>query len=224
MRTFVLKGEKGEPDRRKRRKNKAIRLSNVAIHYDLLNRNQFFSLTPHLVDVYIAAMEYDPSIKKQRVLHWHKDSMEPGFHAILAHDDTSILGIAYGYRATTHHWWGAEIDRGIAQFYTEKRINDHEFLIRKKILNSFFELAEIHVTPQAQGQGIGQELFTRLACCASKINAKHLLLSTPEVPAENNAAFRLYRRLGCTDFLRHFLFTGDNRPFAILHTPLPLDY
>jgi ribosomal protein S18 acetylase RimI-like enzyme len=49
------------------------------------------------------------------------------------------------------------------------------------------------------------------------------VLSTPEAPAEDSRAWRLYRRLGFVDLLRQFHFPGDDRPFAVLGRPLPLD-
>ena len=52
---------------------------------------------------------------------------------------------------------------------------------------------------------------------------RHVLLSTPEIPAEDNRAWSLYRRMGFTDVLRHFTFTGGPRPFAFLGRPLPLE-
>jgi ribosomal protein S18 acetylase RimI-like enzyme len=47
-----------------------------------------------------------------------------------------------------------------------------------------------------------------------------MLLSTPE---GENRAWRLYRRLGFTDVLRNYRFTGDPRPFGVLGRDLPLD-
>jgi ribosomal protein S18 acetylase RimI-like enzyme len=46
-----------------------------------------------------------------------------------------------------------------------------------------------------------------------------MLLSTPE---GENRAWRLYRRLGFGDVLRHYRFTGDPRPFGVLGRELPL--
>ena len=46
-----------------------------------------------------------------------------------------------------------------------------------------------------------------------------MLLSTPE---GENRAWRLYRRLGFTDVLRNYRFTGDPRPFGVLGRDLPL--
>ena len=46
-----------------------------------------------------------------------------------------------------------------------------------------------------------------------------VLLSTPE---GDTRAWRLYRSLGFVDLLRHYLFPGDARPFAVLGVRLPL--
>ncbi len=50
----------------------------------------------------------------------------------------------------------------------------------------------------------------------------HMLLSTPEVPQERNAAWQLYRAMGFRDLLRDFTFPGDQRTFGILvHSAAP---
>ena len=48
------------------------------------------------------------------------------------------------------------------------------------------------------------------------------LLSTPEADEEKSRAWRLYRRFGFVDVLRHFHFPGDERPFGVLGRDLPL--
>jgi ribosomal protein S18 acetylase RimI-like enzyme len=48
------------------------------------------------------------------------------------------------------------------------------------------------------------------------------LLSTPEDDEEKSRAWRLYRRFGFVDVLRHLTFPGDARPFAVLGRTLPL--
>jgi ribosomal protein S18 acetylase RimI-like enzyme len=75
---------------------------------------------------------------------------------------------------------------------------------------------EVHVHPDSQGRGIGAALLTELL---SKVDAPRVLLSTPEGPTR---AWRLYRRFGFTDLLRHYHFTGDSRDFAVLGRTLPL--
>ncbi|WP_350354543.1 GNAT family N-acetyltransferase [Corynebacterium aquatimens] len=90
---------------------------------------------------------------------------------------------------------------------------------RREILNSYFEVAEIHVLPGHQGRGIGAKLLTELLKLAP---AEWALLSTPEIDGEANGAFGLYRKYGFEDLARNFMYPGDPRPFAILGRRLPL--
>ena len=73
--------------------------------------------------------------------------------------------------------------------------------------------------PTYQGRGIGHQLLTMLL---ENANASYALLSTPEVIAENNNAFHLYRSLGFIDLIRQFYFRGDTRPFAAHGEAAPL--
>jgi len=86
----------------------------------------------------------------------------------------------------------------------------------RRELTDYFELTELHVHPDAQGRGVGTALLTELL---SRVDAPRVLLSTPEGPTR---AWRLYRRFGFTDLLRHYHFTGDSRDFAVLGRTLPL--
>jgi ribosomal protein S18 acetylase RimI-like enzyme len=88
-----------------------------------------------------------------------------------------------------------------------------------QLMNSYFELTELHIHPRAQGRGLGEALARRLLANRDESN---VLLSTPETDGEPNRAWRLYRRLGFTDIIRRYHFAGDPRAFAILGRPLPL--
>jgi ribosomal protein S18 acetylase RimI-like enzyme len=87
-------------------------------------------------------------------------------------------------------------------------------------MTNCFELVELHVTPQAQGQGHGHRQLVELLTGVSQLT---VLLSTPEAPQETSRAWRLYLRMGFTDLLRNFYFPGDERPFAVLGRNLPLE-
>ncbi|MDF2824715.1 MAG: acetyltransferase [Mycobacterium sp.] len=87
------------------------------------------------------------------------------------------------------------------------------------LMNSYFELTELHINPPAQGRGLGEALARRLLAGRGESN---VLLSTPEIMGETNRAWRLYRRLGFTDVIRGYHFAGDPRAFAILGRALPL--
>jgi ribosomal protein S18 acetylase RimI-like enzyme len=113
--------------------------------------------------------------------------------------------MAYGYTGRPGQWWHTEVARGLDQA-------DHE----RRMLTDYFELTELHVRPEYQGRGDGEALLRSLML---PVRAPRVLLSTPE---GESRAWRLYRRLGFFDVLRHFLFTGDARPFAVLGRSLPL--
>ncbi|WP_310129292.1 GNAT family N-acetyltransferase [Corynebacterium felinum] len=179
----------------------------VTVYYQSLSPHEFSVLCPSLVDVYIKAMGYDPAMKNSRITAWRAAVMEKNFHAVLAHNNTHILGVAYGYLGRPEHWWDREVRRAL-------RLQGGASPRQLNILSQYFSVTEIHVSPQAQGKGIGTQLLSSLI---AKSQSEHILLSTPEVAGEDNGAFRLYRRFGFEDFVRQMLFAGDERPFAILH-------
>ena len=165
-----------------------------------------------LVDVYINAMGYDPAIRDGRVYSWQREIIRPGFTSLIAEDASGVVGVAYGFIGTPDSWWDRQLRIALhrAGGPTEEEM---------RILRSYFEVAEIHVLPRMQGHGLGRELLNKLLWNAP---AKWALLSTPEVPDESNRAFGLYRSMGFTDLVRHHHYPGDDRPFAILKTQLPL--
>lgn len=182
------------------------------IQLQQLTAQEFCQLAPVAVELYLEAMAYPASMAQGRVAVWVRDSQQPGFSAVCAHDGTYLLGIAYGFAGGESHWWTREIKRGVLEHGGP---SEHE----RKVLSDFFELAEIHVSPKRQGHGIGAQLLQSLL---HTVTAHHVVLSTPEVEAEDNNAFRLYRRFGFEDFLRNFRFRGDQRRFAVLTRSLPL--
>ena len=83
-------------------------------------------------------------------------------------------------------------------------------------LRGAYELSELHVRPRYQGQGAGRQLLRALV---EGLAQPAVLLSTPE---GDTRAWRLYRSMGFVDLLRHHLFPGDARPFAVLGVRMPL--
>lgn len=178
------------------------------------------------VSLYVEAMGYDPSITDARVRAWARARMEPGWSAVaaVAHPatvdpadalrDTSypLAGVAYCVTGRSTQWWHIQVRAGMAEARWP-------ISAVASVMGDYVELAEIHVDPERQGEGIGEALLMELM--RGRREAR-VLLSTPEVPDEANRAWRLYRRLGFTDVLRHFHFAGDSRPFAVLGAPLPL--
>ncbi|WP_293768856.1 GNAT family N-acetyltransferase [uncultured Corynebacterium sp.] len=184
---------------------------NVTLHR--LLPAEFSMYAPQLVDIYIEAMGYDPHVRRNRIAAWRSEVTQPGFTAILAQAESTVVGVAYGFLGSPDTWWDRQLRRG---FEAHGGIDE----ARRDILTSYFELAEIHVSPVCQGHGIGKLLLHELLW---NVPARHVLLSTPEVEGEGNRAFGLYRSEGFTDILRHYYYPGDTRPFAILGARLPLD-
>lgn len=170
---------------------------------------EFRVLADRLITVHLAAMAYPEELRHSRRIVWQHAASLPGFQCIVAHQGTEVLGFSFGYPRAPRSAWHREIYRSLAR----KNPADLE------LLDSYFEIAEVHVLPHQQNQGIGRRLVTDL--CATT-TAPRAALSTPEVPWEANRAFGLYRSLGFRDLLRDFLFPGDPRPFAILIAELPL--
>lgn len=123
-----------------------------------------------------------------------------------------LVGIAYGYCGAPDQWWQQQVVSGL------QRVGADRTHIAQ-LMTSYFELTELHIHPRAQGRGLGEALARRLL--AGREEA-HVLLSTPEINGEANRAWRLYRRLGFTDVIRGYHFSGDPRAFAILGRSLPL--
>ena len=182
----------------------------VTITIHRLTAFEFNQLVPTFVDFYLQAMNYSMNIRNTRIKAWRSDSLERGFQAICAHDGSHVLGITYGFLGLSHQWWDKEVRRGL-------RHSGDTTADQLAILANYFSVAEIHVSPAAQGHGIGTKLLAELL---SDTQAPYALLSTPEVANENNNAFRLYRAFGFRDLLRNFYFHGDSRPFAVLSKQL----
>jgi ribosomal protein S18 acetylase RimI-like enzyme len=177
--------------------------------------------------VYVDAMRYPPGTENQRAAMWLEHTRRRGWQAVAAVEvdtaaetepssdelrDAPLLGVAYGYCGAPDQWWQQQVVAGLQRSgYPDPEI--------AKLMASYFELTELHISPRAQGRGLGEALTRRLLSERSEAN---VLLSTPETNGEANRAWRLYRRLGFIDVIRGYHFTGDPRAFAILGRALPL--
>ena len=171
--------------------------------------------------IYVAAMGYPVGTESHRAAMWAEHALRPGWAAVAALQDAAavdaapadavtlgdrLVGIAYGYRSARGQWWSEEVRAGLlAHRHPPVTVDD--------LLADAFELTELHVLPDCQGHRLGEQL---LAAVLRDRSEQRVVLSTPEVPGEDNRAWRLYRRTGFVDVLRDFRFTGDPRPFAVL--------
>jgi len=182
--------------------DQSVQNSVVLTHLDPAT---FRRRAPELIDVYLTAMHYPADLAGARSMLWEEHSRRDGFSCVIAKGaDDRIHGLAYGYRGAPGQWWYSEVRRGITSAAQQRELAD------------FFELTELHIHPNWQGHGLGEALLRELARDRTE---RRMLLSTPE---GENRAWRLYRRLGFTDVLRNYRFTGDPRPFGVLGRDLPL--
>ena len=76
----------------------------VTVEIRRLSPAEFTMLAPDLVDIYLEAMGYDPSIRQQRINVWRREIMWEGFTAIAAVEQEDVVGVAYGFLGTRERW------------------------------------------------------------------------------------------------------------------------
>jgi ribosomal protein S18 acetylase RimI-like enzyme len=180
--------------------------------------------------VYVDAMQYPRGTEHQRAAMWLEHIRRHGWRGVAVVEieaaeggygeapsaaelsNAPLLGVAYGYPGAPGQWWQQQVVLGLQR----GGLPPDEIA---GLMNSYFELTELHIHPRAQGRGLGEALARRLLADRAE---KNVLLSTPEINGEPNRAWRLYRRLGFTDIIRGYHFAGDPRAFAILGRALPL--
>lgn len=175
-----------------------------------------------VIDIYAAAMHPPPeqingrkSIMRNHGTYPHfqcyfaelRDSLSDGGHSGPA--AAKVVGFAYGFRGAPGQWWHDVVSRSL-----EERAGREA---AEAWLGHTFELAEIHVHPDYQRQGIGRAMIRTL--CAGRPE-RSAVLSTHDKPT---VARHLYASMGFTDLLTKFLFPGGYEEYAIVGRPLPLD-
>ncbi len=161
-----------------------------------------------VVAVYGEAMGYRPELLQTRRGYIGAHVRRPGFRAVATlTTDGHLAGFGYGYTSRPGQWWHDQVRSSL------------DGPARQHWLTDCFEVVELHVRPAAQGHGVGAGQLRALLAMA---DGKAVLLSTPEADEQKSRAWRLYRRFEFTDVLRHFLFPGDERAFAILGRELPV--
>jgi ribosomal protein S18 acetylase RimI-like enzyme len=155
--------------------------------------------------VYATAMQYPPEVADLRRGFVAAHTQRAEFRAVATLDGDRLIGFGYGYRSRPGQWWHEQVRAGLDAATYGAWMTD------------CFELVELHVLPEAQGHGVGQ---AQLGTLLDGVRRRTVALSTPE---GESRAWRLYRRMGFVDLLRHYDFPGDDRPFAVLGRALPLD-
>jgi ribosomal protein S18 acetylase RimI-like enzyme len=163
------------------------------------DRRQLGEHRDEVLDVYAQAMGVSGSVARSRrpIVTSHLE--RKGLKAVAAQDaDGRLVGVAYGYLGAPGQWWHDQVQAALPA--------DH----RSRWLAGAFEVCELHVRPEVQGQGVGRSLLDALLTGPPAPTA---VLTTPDA---DTRARGFYRAAGWVDLVRRLVFPGDPREFAVL--------
>lgn len=175
-----------------------------------LSRTEFLTDLDALLAVYAAAMRADPAHLPGRLSIMRRHCGHPDFQAIAVTVPPSrqTIAFSYGFRGEPGQWWHDVVRAGLAGACGEATA--------AAWLTGPLEIAEVHVRPEHQRQGIGRELMLALTAGRAEPTA---ILSTQD---DNSPARRLYASMGFSDLLTRFSFPGGGPPYAVMGAVLPL--
>ena len=147
-----------------------------------------------------------------------RHAASPGFRGLTALVDGQVAGFTYGFHGENGQWWHDMVAAALAtRSGTGVTAAEYaEVEAPGAWLDDSFEIAELHMLPSWQGQGIGRSLLLSLTSGRPERTA---VLSTADAPTK---ARRLYRGVGFTDLLTDFRFSGSEPPYAVMGALLPL--
>ena len=174
-----------------------------------LGAARFAAAVDKMLAVYMAAMHPAPSQLAGRRSIMARHAANPGFRALAVLDgDGEPVAFTYGFHGEPGQWWHDMVNYALAATSGAAEAG--------RWLSDSFEVAELHVTPAYQHQGLGRSLLYRLTDGLAEQNA---LLSTHD---SESPARHLYRSAGFVDLLTAFRFSGGDPPYAVMGAPLPL--
>jgi ribosomal protein S18 acetylase RimI-like enzyme len=135
----------------------------------------------------------------------------PGWRCVVARStsDQPVIGFAIGYSGTPANSWHhltriALLRSGLKA----QRVDEY--------LHDYLVLAEVHVSGQVQGRGVGAQLVSAVIDDWSRPVA--LTVQDSEGP-HLNRAWRLYRSFGFVPVARRLRIAGSARQFAVMYRP-----
>jgi ribosomal protein S18 acetylase RimI-like enzyme len=178
------------------------------VTFSKLGTAEFRPAIDEFVAVYAAAMNPPERMLagRESILERHADN--PGFRALTATVGPVLAGFSYGFRGAPGQWWHDTVAAALTAMSSGRDVATW--------LADSFEVAELHVLPRYQGDGIGRELLLRLVDGRTERTA---VLSTQDTESR---ARRLYRGVGFTDLLTGFRFSGAEPPYTVMGATLPL--
>jgi ribosomal protein S18 acetylase RimI-like enzyme len=175
-----------------------------------LSRHDFLAALDSLVMIYAAAMGAAPEELPTRLSIMDRHANYPGFRAlaVTTADPARIVAFTYGFRGIKGQWWHDVVRAGLTAKAGPANASQW--------LDYVMEVAEVHVHPDFQAQGIGRRMVQTLVEGRGERTA---VLSTRDA---QTPARRLYRSLGFADLLTEFLFPGGGPAYAVMGARLPL--
>ena len=175
-----------------------------------LDRAGFVASLDEQLAIYAAAMAASPGDLPGRQVIMERHAGNPDLRALAALDEASqqLVGFGYGFHGGRGQWWHDVVWAAVTA--ASGLATAHDWL------GDAFEVAELHVRPDFQAQGIGRRLLLTMTSGRPERTA---VLSTRDA---DTPARRLYRGQGFTDLLAAFVFPGGGPPYAVMGAQLPL--
>jgi ribosomal protein S18 acetylase RimI-like enzyme len=174
-----------------------------------LGAARFVIAVDKMLAVYTAAMNPAASQLAGRRAIMARHATNPGFRALAVLDgDSEPVAFSYGFHGESGQWWHDMVNYALAASAGAAEASHW--------LSDSFEVAELHVQPAYQHQGLGRSLLYRLTADLDEYSA---LLSTHD---SESPARQLYRSAGFGDLLTAYRFSGGDPPYAVMGAALPL--
>lgn len=180
-----------------------------------IDRASFLARLDALIDVYALAMRPPAEQLAGRRTIMQRHAGHPAFRAVIVAaggddngDDGKVIAFAYGFSGAAGQWWHDVVRAGLTVAAGRPAAAGW--------LADSFEIAEVHVHPEHQRQGIGRAMLVSLTAGCRQRTA---LLSTLSSAAP---ARRLYGSLGFAELLTGFSFPGNGPPYVVMGAVLPL--
>jgi GNAT superfamily N-acetyltransferase len=157
-----------------------------------------------LVAVYKAAFldvfERDPErAAVDRRVHVGTHLCRIDVRVLAALDGDQLVGFVYAVPGRPGHWWHDVVSSALAPAAGQQWLGD------------VLEIVELHVRPEAQGQGLGRGLLRTMLSTAPERTVALSALDDPSLPAR-----QLYAAEGFQVLLSGFRFPGGTTRYAIL--------
>lgn len=177
----------------------------MAVSITFLSSQQVNSDLDRVVAIYRQAFQEPPYSRNQAEVSAFGNSLpghtrREGFRFLAGFEVESegMVGFSYGYTTRPGQWWYDQVVRAL------------ERQIAREWLRNSFQLVELAVRPDFQGQGYGGRLHDRLI---AGLPHRKAVLSTL---AKETVAYQLYKNRGWVDLLDDFQFAGAARPYRIM--------